>query len=244
VGPTSFGDLPRLEADGRFASALLRSVPFAGGVDYLVVLARLKESPRVALVELAGTNRRQSISLSGEPWATVDLAGVRPIDLAPFEPDAGELMARGALLRAQQIAGALSRVLELSVEYARARVQFGRPIARFQAIQHHLADIAAETVAAGVAAEAAADLAQSGRTLEAAMIAKSRTGLASRAAAIAHQVHGAIGVTEEHPLHLFTRRIWDWRDDFGSDVEWAGLLGRKVARAGGAALWAEVSEIA
>jgi acyl-CoA dehydrogenase len=93
-------------------------------------------------------------------------------------------------------------------------------------------------------AEAAADLAQSGRTLEAAMIAKSRTGLASRAAAIAHQVHGAIGVTEEHPLHLFTRRIWDWRDDFGSDVEWSGCLGRKVARAGGAALWAEVSEIA
>jgi alkylation response protein AidB-like acyl-CoA dehydrogenase len=244
VGPTSFRELPRLEADGRFAADSLRSVPFAGGVDHLVLLARLKELPHVAVVELAGTSRTDSTSLSGEPWATVDLAGVRPIDIAPFELDTDELMARGALLRAQQIAGALSRVLELSVDYARVRVQFGRPIARFQAIQHHLADIAAETVAAGVAAEAAADLAQSGRTLEAATIAKSRTGLASRAAAIAHQVHGAIGVTEEHPLHLFTRRIWDWRDDFGSDVEWSGCLGRKVARAGGPALWAEVSEIA
>jgi alkylation response protein AidB-like acyl-CoA dehydrogenase len=244
VGPTSFRDLPRLGADGRFAPDSLRSVPFAGGVDLLVLLVQVKASPHVALVELAGTTRTDSASLSGEPWATVDLSGARPVDMAPFALEPGELIARGALLRAQQIAGALSRVLELSVEYARVRVQFGRPIARFQAIQHHLADIAAETVAAGVAAEAAADLAQSGRTLEAAMIAKSRTGLASRAAAIAHQVHGAIGVTEEHPLHLFTRRIWDWRDDFGSDVEWAGLLGRKVARAGGAALWAEVSEIA
>lgn len=243
VGPTSFGDLPRIAADGTFEATTLRGVPFAGGVDHLVLLVEIKGSTQVALVELSKTDRADSASLSGEPWATVHLAGVRPVALAPFEADSGELMARGALARAQQIAGALSRVLELSVEYARARVQFGRPIARFQAIQHHLADIAAEAVAAGVAAEAAADLAESGRTVEAAMIAKSRTGLAARVAAVAHQVHGAIGVTEEHPLHLFTRRIWDWRDDFGSDVEWAGRLGRKVARAGGAALWAEVSEI-
>ncbi|MBO0838621.1 MAG: acyl-CoA dehydrogenase, partial [Actinobacteria bacterium] len=74
-------------------------------------------------------------------------------------------------------------------------------------------------------------------------IAKSRTGLAARAASVAHQVHAAIGVTEEHPLHLFTRRIWDWRDDFGSDVEWSGRLGRQIAAAGAGRLWPGVSEI-
>ena len=244
VGPTSFGSLPRIGAGGAFDAALLHSVPFAGGVDTLVVLADHDGSPHVAVVSLADTVRVNALSLAGEPRASVALGGVRPTALAPFKPAPGELLARGALLRAQQIAGALSRILELSVDYARARVQFGRPIARFQAVQHHLADIAAETVAAGIAAEAAADLAESGWIAEAAMLAKSRTGLAGRAASVAHQVHGAIGVTEEHPLHLFTRRIWDWRDDFGSEVEWAGSLGRKVAQAGGAALWAEVSEIA
>jgi acyl-CoA dehydrogenase len=243
VGPTLSDDLPRLAANGRFEPGLLRRVPFAAGVEHLVVLAQSTRSRQVALVSMAATTRVDSASLSGEPWATVDLTGVRPDDSAAVELEAGALMARGALLRAQQIAGALARILQLSVDYAQTRVQFGRPIARFQAIQHHLAEIAAETVAAGVAAEAAVDVAESGGTTKAAMIAKSRTGLAARAAAIAHQVHGAVGVTEEHPLQLFTRRIWDWRDDFGSDIEWAGHLGRKVARAGGAALWEEISEI-
>jgi len=243
VGPTVSQDLPRLAADGRFETEILHRVPFAGQVRHVVVLAQGQGSRQVALVSTATTTRTDTASLSGEPWATVDLTGVRPDACAPVDLEAAELMARGALLRAQQIAGALARVLQLSVDYARTRVQFGRPIARFQAVQHHLADIAAETVAAGVAAEAAADLAESGRMTEAAMIAKSRTGLSARAAAVAHQVHGAVGVTEEHPLQLFTRRIWDWRDDFGSDIEWAGQLGRKIARAGGAALWEEISEI-
>jgi acyl-CoA dehydrogenase len=201
-------------------------------------------TPHVAVVDLADARVTPAPSLSGEPWAAVDLHGVRPIASAAAAGVGIErLLARGALFRAQQIAGALGKVLELAVSYAGERVQFGRPIARFQAIQHHLADIAGEAVAAGVVAEAAAELAESGRWFEAAAIAKSRVGLAARVAAVAHQVHGAIGVTEEHPLHLFTRRIWDWRDDFGSDVEWSGRLGREIARAGPARLWPEVSEI-
>jgi len=244
VAPTSFGAVPQIGSDGAFGPGQILRIPFAGSAERVVVLAQVGEAPHAAIVDLNTTKRSVARSLSGEPWASVELTGVRPAALGPVALGEEELIARGALLRAQQIAGALSRVLELSVEYAQVRVQFGRPIARFQAIQHHLADIAAEVVAAGVAAEAAANLADLGRTLEAAMMAKARTGLAARAASVAHQVHGAVGVTEEHSLHLFTRRIWDWRDDFGSDVEWAGRLGRKVARAGGAALWMEVSEIA
>jgi acyl-CoA dehydrogenase len=152
-------------------------------------------------------------------------------------------MARGALARSHQIAGALGRVLELAVAYAGEREQFGRPINRFQVIQHHLADAAAEVAAAGLVAEAAAEVAEAGGLVEAAAIAKVRVGLASRAAAIAHQVHGAIGVTEEHPLHLLTRRIWAWRDDFGSELEWSRRLGRTIAATGGGALWQEVALI-
>jgi acyl-CoA dehydrogenase len=243
VAPTSFHKLPRIGSAGRFERDSLHGVPYAGMAGRLVLLAEAGGSTHVAVIAIDEARLRPAASLSGEPWATVDLEGVQPLATAPVDLTADDFLARGALSRSQQIAGALSKVLELTIDYARERVQFGRPIARFQAIQHHLADIAAEAVAAAVAAEAAADLADAGWPLEAAMIAKSRTGLAVRAAAVAHQVHGAIGVTEEHPLHLFTRRIWDWRDDFGTDVEWSGRFGRLIAGAGAAALWPEVSRI-
>ena len=242
VGPTAFGPPPRMTASGLLSGTLV-GVPFAGMAAHLVVLVESGDRPQVAVVRMADAAVSPFASLSGEPWATVDLAGVRAERSGPVPVTLDDLLARGALSRAQQIAGALERVLELAVSYAGERVQFGRPIARFQAIQHHLAEIAGEVVAAGMAAEAAIELADAGRAEEAAAIAKIRTGLATRAATIAHQVHGAIGVTEEHPLHLFTRRVWDWRDDFGTDSEWAGRLGRRIARAGSAALWPEVSEI-
>jgi acyl-CoA dehydrogenase len=242
VAPTRFGLAPKLGRDG-FAGGDLLGIPFAGLASHLVVLAESEGSTWAAVLDLSGVEVVPAPSLSGEPWATVRLKGAKPLGAAPVAVGLDDLLARGALMRSQQIAGALSKILELTISYAGERVQFGRPIARFQAIQHHLADIAGETVAAGVAAEAAIELAEAGRLLEAAAIAKSRTGLAARAAAVAHQVHGAIGVTEEHPLHLFTRRIWDWRDDFGSDFEWSGRLGRKIAGAGPAALWPEVSAI-
>ena len=68
--------------------------------------------------------------------------------------------------------------------------------------------------------------------------AKIRAGEAAGAVAeIAHQVHGAIGFTEEHSLHCLTRRLWSWRDEFGDETYWAGVLGRRIAAAGGAGLW-------
>jgi len=245
IAPSAFIRAPVLAAGGSFAAAgpILPAVPFAGFARHLALFCEVGGAAAVALVDLAEARLAPAPSFSGEPWATVDLSGLRPLAVAEVGLTLDDLLARGALYRSQQIAGALAKVLEMSVSYAGERVQFGRPIARFQAIQHHLADVAAESVAAGVAAEAAAELAESGRPLEAAAIAKSRTGLATRAAAVAHQVHGAIGVTEEHPLHLFTRRIWDWRDDFGSDMEWSGRLGRQIAKAGSDALWPEVSRI-
>ena len=57
------------------------------------------------------------------------------------------------------------------------------------------------------------------------------------ASAIAHQVHGAIGFTEEHILHRYTQRLWDWRDDFGSESEWAVQLGEMIAEKGADELW-------
>jgi alkylation response protein AidB-like acyl-CoA dehydrogenase len=123
------------------------------------------------------------------------------------------------------------------------RVQFGRPIAKFQAVQHNRAQLAGEVAAAGAAADGASQaIANHGvgdETTEAEVaIAKIRVGeAAGNGAAIAHQVHGAMGFTYEHSLHQATRRLWSWREEFGNEAHWAELLGHMVAARGADALW-------
>lgn len=144
-----------------------------------------------------------------------------------------DLPTLGAMLRASQMAGATARVLEMSVDYANTRQQFGRPIGRFQAVQQLLAKLAAEAAAAQAAADLAWSALDAGSLGYAGAIAKIRTGEAARTAAtIAHQVHGAIGVTDEHMLHYVTRRLWTWRLDYGSEGAWARRLGEAARQDG------------
>ena len=149
----------------------------------------------------------------------------------------------GAVARCVQMAGALEALLDMCVDYAGERVAFGRPIGRFQAVQHELAKLASETAAAMAASGAAADAVAEGLTFDDRVFfevasAKVRIGEAARdGAAIAHQVHGAIGFTAEHVLHRYTRRLLAWRDDFGSESVWAARLGAMIAAAGADALW-------
>ena len=145
---------------------------------------------------------------------------------------------RGALARAAQMVGALERALELSVAYAQERKQFGREIGKFQAIQQDLALAAAEVSAAAAAVSFAVDQAESGNGDLAIAAAKIRVGQAAGVVAkIAHQVHGAMGLTEEYPLQLATRRLWSWRDEFGTESRWAAYLGRALTARGAEAFW-------
>ena len=152
-------------------------------------------------------------------------------------------------MRAEQMAGALEGCLEQSLRYAADRRQFGRPIAKFQAVQHNLAVLAGEVAAATTSADAAASaIARHGidddRSLVAVATAKIRGGQAAGAgAAIAHQVHGAMGFTREYSLQHRTRRLWSWRDEFDPETVWAIELGRLIAQRGGDALWATVTEV-
>ncbi|EHN76869.1 acyl-CoA dehydrogenase, partial [Streptomyces coelicoflavus ZG0656] len=104
------------------------------------------------------------------------------------------------------MAGAHDRVLELTVDHVTTRVQFGRPLAKFQAIQQELAKLAGEVAAASAAADQAADAYVAGGDITFAVaVARARIGeAASKASAIAHQLHGAIGFTREHVLHRYT----------------------------------------
>ncbi len=193
-----------------------------------------RDGDRLVLLPVAA--RSATIGIARQPRAIVEPGAVPTAEAAWPEP-LPDPLTLGATLRASQIAGAIARVLALSVDYANTRQQFGRSIGKFQAVQQLLAKLAAEAAAARSAADAAWAAIDAGAPGFAPAVAKVRAGEAARvAAAIAHQVHGAIGVTDEHVLHYFTRRLWEWRLDFGGDAYWAAILGR-AARTADGGLW-------
>jgi len=155
----------------------------------------------------------------------------------------GELRMRSALGRALLLSGALRTALDVATEYAGTRVQFGRPIGAFQAVQQALAASAGEVAAAGSAAGAAANLAardgfEAGSTQLAIGAAKAHTSEAAGAvAATAHQVLGAIGFTREHRLRRLTTRLWAWRDEDGSEAYWQRVVGHRLISGGPSQLW-------
>jgi hypothetical protein len=197
----------------------------------------------VALVPPARADLRPDANLAGEPRDAASFDLVLPDGAAapvPTAYDAALLFCLGAACRSAQMAGALEGTLELAVQYANDRVQFGRPLAKFQAIQHQLALLAEQVAATRVAADAAcASLAAGGGDAEIAVAAaKIRAGeAAGKGTDYAHQVHGAIGFTAEHRLHHLTRRLWSWRDEFGTETHWSMALGRRVAAGGAEGLW-------
>ena len=145
---------------------------------------------------------------------------------------------RAALLRAALMTGALERALQQSLDYSRERKQFGRALAAFQAIQQQLAILAAEVVATTSAVDHAAAVAERGPALDEIAVAKIRAGKAAGIACrIAHQVHGAMGFTQEYSLQHATRRLWAWRDEAGGEALWARRFGQRLAAGGAHALW-------
>lgn len=248
VAPVREMDRLTIDANGAL-SGTARDIPFANEVEAFAVVARRGDQPVIALVDAASCKSTSGTNFADESKDNVNFDGVVPSDMvdAPDGFDEEALFMMGALARSNEMAGALEAMLEISVTYSQDRVAFERPISKFQAVQHNLARLAGETAAAVCAAGSAADALQRADGFDDAVFfeiasAKIRTGeAASEGAAIAHQVHGAIGFTMEHILQRYSRRVWSWRDEFGSESVWAVRLGEAVAAEGGDALWATLA---
>lgn len=243
--PTREGDRLTLAANGRL-SGRTRAVPFARDAEHIAVLAQSERGgAAVALIPVAQAQIAHGTSVAGDALDAVVFDGARPASVADALDglDVQALLTMGAAVRSLQMAGALEAILDIAVAYANERVAFERPIAKFQAVQHNLARLAGEVAVAVAAAGSAADAIANARTFDEAVFlevaaAKIRVGeAAGEGAGIAHQVLGAIGFTQEHTLHRFTRRLWSWRDDFGNESFWAVQLGSRVAANGAEALW-------
>jgi acyl-CoA dehydrogenase len=231
-------------AAGATVSGTAHRVPWGNVCAHAVVAGELDGKGVVGLVSTAGGNGGVEKNLAGEPRALLEFERAPLIAFAPLAGVLSRLEVEGALYRSVQMAGALERTLEYALQYANERVQFGRPIAKFQAIQHMLALLAGQVAASSAAADAAVETARLEPDEFAVSVAKSRIGeAAGKSAEIAHQVLGAMGYTREHNLHYSTRRLWSWRDEFGSESYWQTRLGRVVAAAGADALWPMLSRL-
>jgi acyl-CoA dehydrogenase len=184
---------------------------------------------------------QKDVNLALEPRDALSFKGI-PLASKPTALNPLDVEALCAAIRSTQMAGALERVLLQTIDYATTRKQFGKPIGQFQAIQQALAAMAGHVAAADAASEYAWRQLGTPAFWRAAATAKIRCGEAAGAAiAIAHQTHGAIGITEEHDLHFATRRLISWRSEAGAEAAWSERLGRHAAALGPEGLWAEVT---
>src|SRR5690606_30716888 len=164
---------------------------------------------------------RESVNLANEPRDDLRFCGVETSRVSSVGPQPREVRARGALLRSVAAVGAMEFVLEASLAYADQRQQFGRPISRFQAVQHHLVLIAEAVASVAAAVGSAVHCALEHRLM---MAAAAKIKLGEQSAILtrlALRVHSSIGATNEHPLQLRTCRLWSWQDEFGTAADWA-----------------------
>ena len=265
-GPISLGACANAAivtgADGLAFSGTVADVPWGAQVEFVLVAARVGANEYWLLLPTDRSAGRVAAepgaNIAGDPRALLDFRDAPVLASWRAATALKDFFAAGALLRTAQMAGALEATLQLSIDYANERSQFGRSIGKFQAIQQQLAVLAEETAAAGCAAVgacSAADVARGDRQNDSdrsdsalggadfeIAAAKLRANRAAAAATtIAHQVHGAIGFTREHSLHRFTLRLLAWRGEFGNDRHWAEFLGRQVCGSGAESLWRQIT---
>jgi acyl-CoA dehydrogenase len=244
IAPAGPKDRIAVNDDGTL-SGRARGVPFAREARHIAVLATGADGLVIALVDTAACRIEAGRNLADDGSDTVTLTSVKPLAQKPAPKgfDQTALMLMGGVARSLQIAGALETMLEISVRYSNERVAFEKKISKFQAVQHNLAKLAGEAAAALAAASSAADAISNATAFDDAVFLEAASAkircaeAAEKGAAIAHQVHGAIGFTLEHILHRYTLRALAWRDDFGHDSYWAVELGKLVAARGADELW-------
>ena len=205
----------------------------------VIVLGRSSAGPTAVLLPMdrAGITARPLDSMTGDKLFELELAGVEtgPDDLLGAPGGGWALLAPAfrleALARSAEIAGAAQRVLELCVEHARGRVQGGRPIGGYQAVQHACADLFRDVESARWLMWEAAWKVETGRPdADAAVAAAKAYGAEAglRVARRGHQIMGAIGYSEEHPLHLFHKRILAAGLDAGDSAQHLETVARSI----------------
>ena len=221
-GMITLGAALRREAGGAIVCSF---TPYGMLADFVLA----QDGDALLLLHCAAAQREAS-GVHGSLTATLRWSDAR---VATHVPGAGPLLPTfAAALHAAVLSGAMTRVFEMTLKHCNDRIQFGKTLGKFQAVQHQLSVMAEHVAAASMAAEAAFHTDAAAPSLLAAAMAKSRTSEAAvLVASIAHALHGAIGIAEEYDLQLLTRRLHEWRMAHGSEAHWNVLIGQRVLSA-------------
>jgi acyl-CoA dehydrogenase len=248
VVPPSGADELVLDADR--VSGTARGLAWGRRANWVVVLLQREGENVVALLPgpahdgAGGVSVATDVNLAGEPRddLTFDDVPVAERSGAPVGMDLEALQLVGAAGRAAMMAGALTTMADLTLRYTRQRKQFGKPVSSFQAVQQHLVTLHQQAALVSAAVDGMLTAVSDGpapfEIAAAKLLANQAAVSATRAA---HQAHGAIGMTHEYQLHLFSRRLWSWRAEYGNDRYWSSRLGSGVASGGADALYPTIT---
>jgi acyl-CoA dehydrogenase len=218
--------------NGARVDGLVRDVPWGSLGGPVVLLHEAGENDLVGVVDSTLCHVVAVSSVADEPRAHITLPA-QIVTMRSVEPRLGQLL---SLAQTARILGGARAALSLTVRYSREREQFGRPIGRFQAISHQLAQLGGAVEMLGAMVERlAADVGTPYGPLAARAAKLCAADAIAQAVDVGHQVHGAIGVTTEYGLARHTGQLLAWSEELGSSREDAAALGR--AAHGDGALW-------
>ncbi|MDD2818241.1 MAG: acyl-CoA dehydrogenase [Candidatus Nanopelagicales bacterium] len=219
-------------------TGIIHGVPAADCAEFIVVPA----DRWLCLVHTANASLEITDNIAHEHRSSVTFQETPVHSMAKLPSGVShlDLYAQLAFARAIQLSGALNAVRDLSIEFAKTREQFGKPISSLQVIAHYLAELA-ELALVGEGAIATALEVPTSLNFA---IAKSVTSRAARESSrIAHQIHGAMGMSQEYALGKFTTRMWAWVEEAGRPEFWNTYIGHTFLNQSHTDLWLSISDV-
>lgn len=228
--------------NGYAVTGTLVNIPWGRHAESVLALGMLDGKAVVGLFPVDKAVVQEVNNLAGEPRDTLVFDNIAFEGLTLHEVDAEafkeKMVNLATLARIAMMTGAVEMIMELTVRYVKEREQFGRPLHRFQMIQQHLATLAGETVITIASMNNAIEAYEEGQFIRELAYARIRVNEAAGIAAkVAHQAHGAIGVTYEHSLHQYTRRLWAWREEYGNETVWLEKMAAYLLESPDEGLW-------
>lgn len=219
-----------LELQENRLSGLLHNVPWARHVQHLVTVVKQQDDYYIIQLSLEAASKKEQINLAAEPRDSITFDNAQVIQkIAVPKELIQSLMKIVTAANIAKMSGALDKANDLTVRYSKERQQFGRPIHRFQLVQQHIAILAGETAITNTSVDNMISALAEGREENEVALACLRIDESSRIVATsAHQVHAAIGVTHEHSLHHYTRRLWSWREEGYTSHYWKKELAQAL----------------
>lgn len=235
---------PSLTVENGKISGTIENVPWGRHVDSLVAVANGISGLEIVQVSLKDAVIAPNTNMASEPRDKVTLITVPVQKQCKITKEQfNYFIALDAAARAALMAGAIEKAYLLTVQYTKEREQFGRPIHRFQLVQQHLANLAGEAVITGSAIDNMVAAILGDRLENEVGYTRIRVEEAAKMVAeTAHQVHAAIGVTHEHSLHHYTRRLWSWRDEGTGEAYWSEVMAHRLMEIKEDHLWSYLTK--